>query len=280
MTASFAPVSGTMPARPRAVVTGASSGIGAALAHRLADAGCDLVLVARDRARLDAEAVEVAARGAGVEVLVADLSDPAQLRALADRLRASPPDILVNNAGFGASGRFADLDPERSAAMIATNVTALTLLTAAVLPGMRARGSGRILNVASTGAFAPLPFSAVYGATKAYVLSFSESVAEEMAGSGVTVTALCPGPTPTRFFARSGMDGTRLFKGPMTSAGQVAEAGCAAMMAGRRVVVVGMVNRLLVLAARLVPRRLVRAATRHMLAPRPRPTHQPGGGQS
>lgn len=255
-------------ASPLAVVTGASSGIGLALALGLARAGFDLMLVARDGERLAAVEREIAALGRAVTVRQVDLAAPAALEDLAQELAAQAPDILVNNAGFGAYGRVAEIDPALSLSMIATNVGALTRLTAAVLPGMRARGSGRILNVASTGAFAPLPFSAVYGATKAYVLSFSEAVAEEPRGSGVTVTALCPGPTPTRFFARAGWDGTRLFKGPMISAETVAARGLQALMAGRRVEVVGLLNKALILSARLAPRRLVSEATRFMLASR------------
>ncbi len=255
-------------AAPLAVVTGASSGIGLALAVELAQAGFDLMLVGRDGERLAAAEREIAALGRAVTVRQVDLAAPAALEGLAQELAARVPEILVNNAGFGAYGRFAEIDPALSLSMITTNVGALTRLTAAVLPGMRARGSGRILNVASTGAFAPLPFSAVYGATKAYVLSFSEAVAEELKGSGVTVTALCPGPTSTRFFARAGWDGTRLFKGPMTSAQMVAERGLKALMAGRRVEVVGLLNKVLILSARLAPRRLVSEATRFMLASR------------
>lgn len=253
-----------------AVVTGASSGIGLALAKRLAREGYDLVLVGRDVDRLHGAAGEIAALERRVAIRQVELSDPYALEDFAAELSAQVPDVLVNNAGFGAYGRFADLNPNVSLNIIDTNVIALTRLTAAVLPGMRARGSGRILNVASTGAFAPLPFSAVYGASKAYVLSFSEAIAEELKGSPVTVTALCPGPTTTRFFDRAGWDGTRLFKGPMSSAEEVAERGIRAMEAGRRTVVVGLLNRLMIFAIRMAPRRLVSEATRYMLASRKR----------
>lgn len=252
-----------------AVVTGASSGIGEALVLELARAGYDLVLVGRDRARLQTVAQQVAGLGRAVVRRQVDLADPAALEAFALELQNHQvPDVLVNNAGSGAYGRFSEIEAGLSLALVATNVTALTRLTAAVLPGMRARGSGRILNVASTGAFAPLPFSAVYGATKAYVLSFSEAVGEELKGSAVTITALCPGPTGTRFFERAGWDGTRLFKVPMASAEAVAARGVKAMLAGRPVEVVGWLNKAMLLAARLAPRRLVSMATRFMLAPR------------
>lgn len=261
------------PARPRvrfAVVTGASSGIGLAIARRLAQEGYDLVLVGRDADRLNAAADEIDALGRRVAIRQVDLSDPYALEDFAADLSAQVPDVLVNNAGFGAYGRFAQINPGLSLNMIDTNVSALTRLTAAVLPGMLARGSGRVLNVASTGAFAPLPFSAVYGATKAFVLSFSEAVAEELKGSPVTVTVLCPGPTATPFFQRAGWDGTRLLKGPMVPPEVVADHGVKAMAAGRRVAVVGLLNKLMVFAIRLAPRRLVSEASRFMLASRRR----------
>lgn len=259
-----------------AVVTGASSGIGLAIAKRLAQDGYDLVLVGRDADRLDAAADAVAALGRRVAIRQVDLSDPYALEDFAGDLTAHVPDVLVNNAGFGAYGRFAEIDPGLSLNMIDTNVSALARLTAAVLPGMLARGSGRVLNVASTGAFAPLPFSAVYGATKAFVLSFSEAVAEELKGSPVTITVLCPGPTATRFFKRAGWDGTRLLKGPVASAEVVADCGVRAMAAGRGLAVVGVLNGLMTFAIRLAPRRLVSAAARFMLAPRPA-SHQRHG---
>lgn len=257
------------PSRARfAVVTGASSGIGLAIAKRLAADGYDLVLVGRDAERLEAAADEIGALGRRVAVRQVDLSDPYALEDFAATLAAHVPDVLVNNAGFGAFGRFAEVDPAVSLNMIDTNVSALTRLTAAVLPGMLARGAGRVLNVASTGSFAPLPFSAVYGATKAFVLSFTEAVGEELKGSPVTITALCPGPTATRFFERANWDGSRLFQGTISTAEAVADQGVSAMNAGKRVTVVGFANLLMIFAIRLAPRRLVSAATRYMLASR------------
>jgi len=258
------------PNAPLAVVTGASSGIGEALALKLAAAGHDLILVGRDTERLETVAAQVSAQGRAAQARGIDLADSAAREALAAELAACTPDVLVNNAGFGAYGPFDTIDPALTQALIETNIAALARLTAAVLPGMRARGAGRILNVASTGAFAPLPFAAAYGASKAFVLSFSEAVNEELKGSGVTVTALCPGPTATRFFRRAGWDGTRLFQGPMATAEHVADCGLKALMAGRPVEVVGVFNTALVTAARLTPRRLVNMATRVMLASRPR----------
>ncbi|MBB6306565.1 SDR family NAD(P)-dependent oxidoreductase [Xanthobacter tagetidis] len=258
------------PASKLAVVTGGNAGIGLAVAHEIAARGHRLLLVARDAARLEAAAREIAGgHGGAAEIRVCDLSDAAATEALAADLAALGPDILVNNAGFGDYGPFADLPAQSAAGMIATNIAALTRLTSAVLPAMRARGAGQILNVASTAAFAPLPLAAVYGASKAYVLSFSLALAEELAESGVTVTALCPGPTPTGFAARAGMTRTELFRGaPSTSAEEVAARGVEAMMAGRAMEVVGGTNRLLAFATRFAPRGLLARVTHRAMRER------------
>src|SRR6266540_4193547 len=197
-----------------ALVTGASSGIGLELARLFAGDGHDLVLVARSEGRLR-------------EI-----------------------DVLVNNAGFGLSGAFIDNGPRTQLDMLQVNVVALTELTRLLLPPMVARRSGRILNVASTAAFAPGPLAAVYGATKAYVLSFSEAIGEELRHSGVTVTALCPGPTQSGFSAAAGAGSTRLYgkQKPMSSA-DVARAGHEGLRSGRRVVITGLRNKLLVQSA-------------------------------
>jgi len=247
--------------RPLALVTGASAGIGMELARRLAAGGHDLVLVARraDELRALAESL-AAAHGVTAHVIPADLADPAVPQRLFDEVsaRGLAVDVLVNNAGFGLLGPFADADPGRTMAMVRVNVAALTHLTGLFLPGMRERGRGRILNVASTAAFQPGPLMAVYYATKAYVLSFSEALHKELAGTGVTVTCLCPGPTKTEFAAASGMAGTMIFSGPnVMAAGPVADAGYRGMMKGKRVVVPGLFNRLLIGAGRLAPRGLV-----------------------
>lgn len=272
---SPAPSPAASPRRPLAVVTGGNGGIGLAFAHELARDGHDLLITGRDTGRLDEAGRALAAAGAKVETAAVDLADPQALADFAARLAALSPDILVNNAGFGGYGPFARTDAAHEMAMIATNVTALTLLTKAVLPGMLARGSGRILNVASTAAFAPGANSAVYGATKAYVLSLSEAIAEEVSGSGVSVTALCPGPVPTRFAARAGMSFTRIFKGPTLSAEEVARQGYVGLMAGHRLVVPGLSNKVLVFAVRLLPRSLVTRVSRRALEEEPaRQTHQ------
>jgi hypothetical protein len=253
-------------ARGTALITGASSGIGLELATLLARGGHDVVLVARSRERL-----EQIARGLAEEfrvsaaVFPADLSDPASPRRIGEELRARAltVDVLVNNAGFGVSGLFARTSLETELEMIRVNVCSLTHLTKLVLPGMLERGRGRILNVASTAAFQPGPLMAVYYATKAYVLSFSEALSNETAGTGVTVTALCPGPTLTEFQKRAGVEETRLFRSPLTrDTISVARAGYEAMMKGQRLVVPGLGNRMLVQAVRFTPRRLVTAITR------------------
>jgi uncharacterized protein len=193
----------------RALVTGASGGIGEAMARRLAADGTSLVVVARSADRLEAVATEVRQRnGVEVEVLPADLEDAGGLATVEDRLRAAeaPVDLLVNNAGYGRSGPFVDGPVEVHEGQVRLNVVALLRLTHAALPGMIARGSGTVLNVSSVAGFQPLPFSAVYAATKAFVTSFSEAVAEEVRGTGVTVTAVCPGFTRTGFQERSGLE--------------------------------------------------------------------------
>jgi short-subunit dehydrogenase len=245
--------------RKLALITGASSGIGADLAREFHGGGHSVVLVARRRERLDALAGEL---GEGARVMTADLADPdAPARLLAE---LGPVDVLVNNAGFGASGRFAELDLGNQLRLVQVNVTALTALTHLFLGPMRARAAGRILNVASTVSFQPAPGLAVYGATKAYVLSLSEALAAELQGSGVTVTCLCPGATETEFAAAAGMGGSRLFRRAMSSA-EVARIGYAATMAGRRLVVAGAGNRLMTFGVRFAPRSLVLQVGRKLL---------------
>ncbi len=253
---------------PTALVTGASSGIGLELATLLAKGRHDLVLVARGRERLDGIARGLTEEfGVTATVLSADLTDPAApldiFLALAECKISI--DVLVNNAGFGVYGFFADTPLAKELAMIQVNITALTHLTKLLLPAMLERRSGRILNVASTAAFQPGPLMAVYYATKAYVLSFSEALGNETAGTGVTVTALCPGPTITEFQKRAGLEMTRLFQSPLVmDAPTVARAGYDGMMRGKRVVVPGATNRTLVQALRVTPRRLATAIARRI----------------
>ena len=252
----------TMPSasRPVAVVTGASTGIGLELSRLLARDHYDLVIVAHHPERLAQVAREIAtAYGVRVVEIATDLSDPASPAAIERELNRQglTPDVLVNNAGFGLRGLFAELDLREQLQMIQVNVSALTHLTGLLLPGMLARRRGRVLNVASTAAFQPGPLMAVYYATKAYVLSFSEALANETSGSGVTVTALCPGPTETAFQKRAGMEGTRLFRSGVMDAATVARHGYDGMMRGARVVLPGWRNRVLAQSVRFAPRQMV-----------------------
>jgi short-subunit dehydrogenase len=180
-------------------------------------------------------------------------------------------DILVNNAGLGLHGRFWETDLDKQLEIIQVNIVALTALTGRLLPGMVTRGRGRIVNVASTAAFQPGPYMAVYYATKAYVLSLSEALAAELKDTGVTVTALCPGPTTTKFQEAAGLEDTLLFRGPLvTDAASVARIGWSAAKRGKRVIIPGLANRLLKETVRFSPRRLVLAVAGRMQKKRSR----------
>jgi short-subunit dehydrogenase len=239
-----------------AVVTGASSGLGALFAEKLAQRGLPLVLAGRDEARLTdvRERVQRLAPGIHVELVVGDLGSQAGVEALVAVLQERVIDVLVNNAGFGTYGRLAEVDADRDRDLIAVNVDALVRLTHAVLPGMLARGHGQILNVASTIAFQPAPYQATYGASKAFVLSFSQALWAETKGSGVSVTALCPGPTRTGFVDALDADvsGTAIYR-KLASPEPVVAAGLRALDRGRPVVVPGMRNWVMANAARLSP---------------------------
>lgn len=249
-----------------ALITGASGGIGLDLVRLFARDCRDVVLVARSAGRLDQIADEMEREyGVRAHPIAVDLSHPDAPDRIFTELvaRGVEVDFLVNNAGFGLAGPFAETDLHREAEMIQVNVVAPTHLTKLLLPGMLARRYGRILNVASTAAFQPGPFMAVYYASKAYVLSFSEAVAEEVRGSGVTVTALCPGATHTGFAAGARMEGSLLFRSPgVMDSRTVALAGYEGLMAGKRVVIPGMRNRLLAESVRLTPRTLVTRISR------------------
>ena len=255
-----------------ALITGASAGIGWELSKCFATEGWDVILVARREDKLRELAAELTSTyDVDARVEVADLANPSAVRQLHDRLQGDGValDFLVNNAGFGQSGAFADNDPERVAAMLQLNMVSLTMLTRMVLPGMVARGRGRILNVASTAAFQPGPNMAVYCATKAYVLSFSEAIASELAGTGVTVTCLCPGATETEFAREADMEGSTIFKRgliPMAKAEDVAREGFQACLRGQRLVVPGLSNKAGAIASKVFPRRLVTAVAGRLMA--------------
>jgi short-subunit dehydrogenase len=228
-----------------ALVTGASAGIGRAFAVGLAARGHDLVLVARDGARLDALAADLAAaHGIAAEVLAADLLAPDGVAAVEARLTDSvhPLDVLVNNAGFGTYGRFVDLDVDHEVEEVELNVVALLRLTHAALGAMERRGTGAILNVSSLAAYQPNPVSATYGATKAFVHSFTHAVREEARATGVTVMLVCPGYTHTEFHERAGLGPTDVPEFLWQSADTVVAAALRDLDRGRSVSIPGVVN--------------------------------------
>jgi short-subunit dehydrogenase len=241
----------------RALVTGASAGIGAALARALAERGVEVVLVARRRDRLESLAASLPV---AAEVLVADLGDPADLARVAARVSSvdAPVDLLVNDAGLGSYGALAEQDPDRLQTLLDVNVTALVRLTRAALPGLVARGRGGIINVGSTAAYQPGPYSAVYGATKAFVRSFTEAVHEETRGTGVRMLLLAPGVTRTEFQAVAGVpDGA--FPAVLTAdADEVAAAALAAFAADRDVCIPAWTDRLAVAGSQLLPSSVTR----------------------
>lgn len=251
------------------LITGASEGFGREFADLAAADGYNLILSARQADKLQLLAADLEKTyGVLAVVIPADLSQPLQ----ADRLWSAANDgrvveILVNNAGLGRNGAFADPDGwAREQASIAVNIAAATVLMKRAVVAMVARGSGRVLNVASVAGFLPGPNMAVYHATKAYFLSLSEAVGSEIAGSGVTVTALCPGPTQTNFFAADDAERqTLLTKIPLPSARSVAQKGWTAMLRGRRLIVPGLDNKLFTFLPRLLPRRLIAAVTGQFL---------------
>jgi short-subunit dehydrogenase len=245
------------PAWRTALVTGASSGIGRAIARQLAAEGTALVVVARDEARLKARAAELTV---DVEVLVADLGIADQLAAVEARLADPdrPVDLVVNNAGFGTYGDFAALDLDGETREIAVDVTAVVRLTHAALDGMLARGRGAVMNISSVAGLQATPGNAVYGASKAFVASFGEAVAGELAGTGVTLTTVLPGYTHTEFAERAGIGGRQIPKPAWQSAEDVASSAIAATRAGRPWLVPGALNKAMVSVANPIPRGLKR----------------------
>jgi short-subunit dehydrogenase len=239
-----------------ALITGATSGIGLTFARTLARRGHDLVLVARDRERLDLVAAELRSHRVEVEVLPADLTDRVQLAGVEERLRSGPVEILVNNAGFGVPQRFAsgDLDVEQQ--MLDVLVTAVMRLTHAALPGMVARGSGAVLNVSSVAAWIT---GGTYSASKAWVTVFSESLAVELAGTGVHVTAVCPGFTHTEFHQRASMEMEGVPEWMWLDPQEVVDRALSDVRKGRPVSVAGPQYKALSIAAQYLPRPLVRA---------------------
>lgn len=247
-----------------ALVTGASSGIGAAFARQLARDGYHVVLVARRVEKLEALAAELTAMGTAerpvrASVLPADLARPGAADALYAAVTALGlhVDLLINNAGLGVHGPFEDVTAEDDQRTIDLNISALTAMTRAFLPAMLARAQGAVINVASTAAFQPIPFFAVYAASKAYVLSFSEALAEEVAGRGVKVLCLCPGPTVSEFGDHAAFKTDIIDKAPMMTAEAVVAEALSGLRAGRTVQVAGLLNALSAMAPRFLPRQVI-----------------------
>ena len=252
--------------RETALITGASSGIGLDLAKLMAP-DFDLIITARAQTELVKIARELeASHGNHVHVIPGNLTlqeAPREIFAEIER-RGLPVDVLINNAGFGLYGPFAESDSKTSLAMVEVNIAALTALTRLALPGMIQRKRGRIMNVASTAGFQPGPLMAVYYATKAYVIMFSEAIANELKGRGVSVTCLCPGATATKFAGRANMEESRLFKLGAMKSKDVARAGYKGMMAGKGLVIPGVLNKTIAISVRFSPRKMVTAISRSL----------------
>ncbi|MCM2533182.1 SDR family oxidoreductase [Neobacillus pocheonensis] len=238
-----------------ALITGATSGLGYEFVKLFAADGYNLVLVARNKQKL--EEIKQSFRSIDVRFVCKDLSVPNAAKEVFEEIEEQGIyiDVLVNNAGFGLLGNFDELDIQKQVNMIQLNITALTELTYYLLPKMKQKHGGKIINVASTAAFQPGPLMAVYYATKAYVLSFSEALVEEVSDieNSITVTTLCPGPTKTNFGSVANVEGTKMFSNAMNS-DIVAKQGYEAMKKGKRVVVTGGMNRVGVFAAKFLPR--------------------------
>lgn len=243
-----------------AIVTGASAGIGEEFARQLKQRGYDVVLVARRRDRLEIIAAEIE----GAEVIEADLSKPEGVAKVCERIAKGDIEMLVNNAGFGINGVFGDVPVERELEEIDLNVRALTQLSHAVLGQMKARKRGTIINVASTGAYQPVPYMSTYAATKAYVLSFSEGLHEEAKRFGVTVTCLCPGGTRTEFQQVAGVNEASLPRAGFMLPGPVVKAALDGAAKGRGIVVPGMINKATANLNRVLPRSAVRKVAGRM----------------
>lgn len=250
-----------------ALITGASGGIGLALAEELAGTRTNLILTARNGEALDRISGELSSmHGIDATTIALDLSRPDAPAALiaAVRERGLEPDMLINNAGFATYGRFHEIPLGQQMEMIRLNVAALVELAGLLLPKMVERRKGYVLNVASTAGFQPGPLMSVYYASKAFVLHFSEGLTNELKGTGVNVTALCPGPTESGFQDRANMQDSRLMQGGLMDARTVARAGLDGLYAGRAVVIPGVRNRLLANVVRFTPRAMVAQVVRQM----------------
>ncbi len=248
-----------------ALITGASSGIGLELARLFAGGGWELHLVARRRDLLEELAAELKTP---TTIHAVDLTDAAAREELIASLQGVEVSALVNNAGFGDYAPFAQTEWPKMQALLRLNIEALTHLTHAFLPGMIERRRGKILNLGSTAAFFPGPTMATYYASKAFVLSFSEALATELEGTGVTVTCLCPGATKSEFQARSGLGASKLMDSALMSSPDVARAGYQATLRGQRLVIPGRMNAFLTLLPRILPRQTTARIVRNIQAPK------------
>ncbi len=249
------------------LITGASSGIGEELARLFAKDKANLVLIARREERLHALAEDLRAKwGVDIKVMPSDLSQPDSPKQIYDRLRDENVeiDVVVNNAGFGTAGKFADIDLQTQLDMIRLNIEALVHLTRLFLPGMISRNRGGILNLASTAAFQPGPFMAVYYASKAFVLSFTDALHEELKETGIAVSCLCPGPTETEFAEVADMNETNLFKLGAMSAEKVARIGYAGFRKNKPVVITGVRNKIGAFSIRMTPRGIAKKVTKYL----------------
>lgn len=252
--------------RRTAMITGGSAGIGYELAKQFGAHGHDLVIVARQRDKLEAAAGKLEGKfGVKVTTISSDLADPDSPQRLFDALTSEGIDVdfLVNNAGFGLGGDFSDTDIVRELDMIQVNIASLVHLTKLFIPAMIKRKEGRIMNVASIAGFQPGPLMSIYYATKAFVLSFSQAIDEELRNTGVTVTCLCPGATATNFADTAEISNSRLFTQiGVADAEDIARFGYSAMMKGKRIAIPGMRNKLMVQVERIAPRALVTSLAR------------------
>jgi short-subunit dehydrogenase len=252
------------------LVTGASSGIGEEFARRYAERGHDVTLVARRADRLEKLAADIRSRnGVAVDVIVADLETVKGRTAVSKVLRERAPWLLVNNAGFGTRGRLGDLDAARERGEVQVNVVALHELTVAVLPGLIRAREGGVLNVASTAAFQPLPFMTTYGATKAFVLNFTEALAEELKSTGVRAMVLCPGPVRTEFDQVAGVEDYMELAKPMAMGVQrCVSTAMRSFDRGSTICIPGAINSVLAQGPRLAPRIAVRKLSGQIFQPR------------
>ena len=251
-----------------ALVTGSTSGIGKAFAEKLALEGCKLVLVSRDAAKLSEQAAYLISKyNIEVSCIPLDLTLPGAAQEIFNTVRelGLSVQILISNAGFNEAGKFLDTDIQKERAMIQLHAIFTTELMKLFVPDMVSNGYGRILNLGSTGSFMPVPYDAVYAATKAYILSVSKAINAELKGSGVSITTLCPGATNTKFAEKAGLENTMLFQLFVMEPASVAEIGYKALMKGKTTVIAGMYNKLLVLTSKIVPASILNPVSMKML---------------